>query len=161
MKGVIKLLQSEIVTVAFLQNQWFEDPKRVRRLYEKHPDRRQQFIRDFLFMGCLTGRRLEATFGDDVDQIIWEEVSKEIGGKSSSKCKADLQHIESIIEKFKPNIVLSFGIIATQAIGRLELNRINQAVLFQWKTCIHPAARQANIMQELRSTADWWRDIKK
>ena len=161
LKGVNDLPRIEITTVAFLQNQWFRSPEKIRRIYEKHPGRRQQLIKGFLFMGCLTGRRLKAAFGDGVEQIIWEEVSTEIGGKSSSKFRADPEHIESVIQKFKPNIVLTFGSIATKAIQDFEGSMFSRSVIFQWCAGPHPTARYADVNQKLNKVATWWKDIRK
>lgn len=128
--------------LAFLQNQWFKDPDRVRAMYEERPDLRNTYIRYFLFMGCLTGRRLSTALGDEICQehIIWEEVSPEIGGHSASKFPADLKHIESAILKHQPDIILAFGKIAYDAVGLSVLPKVRGKTM----TVIygpHPAAR--------------------
>lgn len=47
--------------VAFLQCQWFRDPERAKKTlarYEAHGSHgREAFLRDMLFLGCLTGKR--------------------------------------------------------------------------------------------------------
>lgn len=59
--------------VAFLQNQWFRDPERVKQIIQRMVDRydekdpqeiREFYIAAYLFMGCLTGKRLQASCGD-------------------------------------------------------------------------------------------------
>lgn len=60
--------------VVILQNQWFKDPEGIRAMFAEHPERRERYIEAFLFMGCLTGKRLRSAFGDELcDEIIWEE----------------------------------------------------------------------------------------
>lgn len=90
--------------LAFLQNQWFKDPEGVKAMFAEHPERRERYIEAFLFMGCLTGRRLKSALGEELcNQIVWEEISPEIGGHASSKFPPDLAHI---IGKHKPDVVI-------------------------------------------------------
>jgi hypothetical protein len=106
-----------MIILAFLQNQWFKDPERVREMYAEHPEHRQRYIASFLFMGCTTGKRLEAAFGEDLCQeIIWEEASLEVAGYSAASFPADPVHIENTLLKFKPSVVLTFGKIASNGL---------------------------------------------
>jgi hypothetical protein len=126
--------------LAFLQNQWFKNPARVKEMYERHPDLRNQYIARFLFMGCLTGRRLQSALGTELcEQIIWEETSKEIGGFSASVFPADHDHIRNAIETHLPDVVLCFGKIAGDGVRAVccELKVRHPAVMF----APHPAAR--------------------
>ena len=119
--------------LAFLQNQWFREPEKVKAIMERNPGKRNWFIGTYLFMGCLTGRRLEAALGEDLcNEIIWEEVSPEIGGKSSSAFPADLPHIRRAIEQHKPDVILAFGKIAKDALQCMGIKAIFGP---------HPAAR--------------------
>lgn len=144
--------------VAFLQNQWFNDPDGARRLFEKPRDGmapealRERLIASFLFMGCLTGRRLRTAFGEGwTEQIIWEEVSREIGGKSSSAFPADLHHICDVLDRHRPTHVLAFGRIASDALKQHFSGFVFQNYSFDLITGPHPAARHATVMSELRS----------
>lgn len=101
--------------LAFLQNQWFRDPEAARAAFARHPDRRNDLIRLYLFMGCLTGKRLRQVFGDLCEEIIWEECSTEIGGKSSTAFPPDLNHMRAAIAKHAPRVVLVFGSLAQGA----------------------------------------------
>src|SRR4051812_41878052 len=110
-----------IQVLAFLQNQWFRNPEKVQRMYEENPEHRNDYIRHFLFMGCLTGRRLEQALGEPLCQrIIWEEASPEVGGYASSVFAPDLDHMRKAVEKFSPDIVIAFGKVAA-AVGKLDL----------------------------------------
>lgn len=133
--------------LAFLQNQWFRDPARVKAIYERSPELRNRLIRSYLFMGCLTGRRLQAALGEDLcREITWEEVSPIIGGHASSKFAADLDHIRAAIEKHQPDTILSFGAIARSG---LESVSTTATVIYG----PHPASRQ-NAVKGLREVAE-------
>lgn len=104
----------DMVILVFLQNQWFNDPERVKQMYEEHPEHRQRYIASFLFMGCPTGRTLEACWGEKLcEQVVWEESSPEICGKASACPPADLGHMLNAIIKFRPDVVVTLGAIAT------------------------------------------------
>lgn len=140
------------VILALMQNQWFKNPERAKMLmkkYEEHEKGRHVFIQDMLFFGCLTGQRILKAFGEDFarERIIYEEVSKEIGGHSSSVFPADKEHIQEVLEKHKPDILITFGQVATKGVIGLELPTI-------WIQAPHPASRGADIIQVLKEIAE-------
>src|SRR5688572_11378836 len=98
--------------VAIMQNQWFHNPERVRRLMETRPEARERLIAYALFAGCKSGRVLRSVFGDLCDDFVWEEASREIGDRASSVFTADLAHLRAVVEKHQPRIVLAFGRVA-------------------------------------------------
>jgi len=144
--------------VAFLQNQWFQNPDKAREVYAKNPDQREELNKRFLFAGCMTGRRLQTAFGPDLcDQIIWEEVSPQIGGKSNSTFPADQKHISSVIEKHQPDIILTFGSLAKDALNqwsRDEMYKCEPRPLPVVISGPHPAARYGTVQQELWEMRD-------
>jgi hypothetical protein len=144
--------------VAFLQNQWFNDPEGVKAMLNRQREVgeytqeqmrarvRRRLIHYALFAGCLTGRRLKRAFGELTSSIIWEEGSREIGGKSSAFFPPDEAHIRAVIEEEKPDFILCFG----------ASNRPVIEKLYPWPTSAiqvffmpHPAARHATVAQEL------------
>lgn len=129
-----------MVILAFLQNQWFNDPEGVKEMMREHPERRQRYIEAFLFMGCLTGRRLRSAFGEELcDAITWEEISPEIGSKSSSKFPPDPVHIKNVIDQFQPTVIVAFGSLAQEGIKyHLATHRFVGRVLYG----PHPADRR-------------------
>lgn len=136
--------------VAFLQNQWFNNPERVRQIlanprYGKNAHEwREYHVAAFLFMGCLTGKRLRAALGEEwTGRIVWEEVSREIGGKSSSVFPADLEHMRDVISRHQPTTVIAFGKVASDAMRTIEFN----GILLH---APHPAARFPEVMDRLR-----------
>lgn len=148
-------MRNNIVILAFLQNMWFKDPDKARAVFARNPTRRNQLIGTYLFMGCLTGRRLEAVFGDICDEIIWEEISPDIGGKSSTAFPADPLHIKASIVLHNPNVILVFGKIAEDAIRNGDCI----PELYQPITVIygpHPAARSGAIegLRQVKKSLD-------
>lgn len=134
--------------VAFLQNQWFKDPEGVARMFAENPKRRERYISAFLFMGCLTGRRLQQVFGEELcDQIVWEEISPEIGGHASSKFPADPAHIERVLRKHAPDVVLAFGKLAGDGLLSTLSNPRLRELPHGFKILYgpHPAARNGAI----------------
>jgi hypothetical protein len=132
--------------LAILQNQWFKDPKKVKKIIEEsdHPNAREWYIKTFLFWGCLTGRRLKQVFGEElIDEIIFEEASPKIGGQSNSCFPADLDHIQNVIKKHEPTVILAFGKIASNA---LEIIQPKCRLIIG----PHPAARQSSVLKELQ-----------
>jgi len=107
--------------LAFLQNQWFKNPERVKAIMERNPERRNQLIGTYLFMGCLTGRRLTDALGEKLCyEIIWEECSKEVGGKSAASFPADFAHICEAINKHNPDVIIAFGKTASDALRKIS-----------------------------------------
>lgn len=135
-----------MIIVAFLQNQWFKDPERIKRIYAARPDRREELNKRFLFLNSLTGKRLKATFGDMCNLIIWEEISPRIGRESAAVFSPDHDHIKSVLEKHKPDCLIAFGTKAKEG-----LKRYCEGIPLI--DCPHPAARRADTMQRLCSAA--------
>jgi hypothetical protein len=147
-----------VKVLAILQNQWFNDPVGAERVYARHAgdwDRRAKLNAAYLFFGCLTGKRILAAFGEDMRfKIIWEEASPKKAGKSSGAFPADPQHIRTIIEHHKPDVVLTFGRIAAN--GLLSALRILDSAKTTRFAVIggpHPAARHATVCAELAAMA--------
>lgn len=143
--------------LAFLQNQWFKEPARVAKMYARcsdgqHPlDRRASLNKGFLFYKSLTGRRLRAALGPELcNRIIWEEISPQVGAKSSAAFPPDQNHIRAVIEHHKPDVILVFGSIAASA---TLFMRLLDAMAHQYTIIVgpHPAARGANLPDQLRN----------
>lgn len=142
--------------LTFLQNQWFRDPDKIRRMlaaeldHERQQKLRRKLTKWALFAGCKTGRVLSRCLGEDLcERIIWEESSKDIGGHSSASFPADLAHIAECYEEFKPDVVVGFGRIAADALIALrEEYQIPPSVIFL--SAPHPAARHVGVEDEIR-----------
>lgn len=130
--------------LAVMQNQWFRDPEAVRRIMGKRPQWRRQLIARFLFAGCRSGRVLKSVFGERINEIVWEEASPEIGGHASSAFPADPVHLRAVLDDVKPDVVLAFGKIASNAL--LDLVPAEKLVVGP-----HPTARGPDVMPLLRA----------
>lgn len=143
--------------VAFLQNMWFKDPARMKvQLETSFKGDREKFIRTWLFFSCLTGKRLERVFGELIDEIVWEEVSRELGGFSASAFPPEPEHIEAVLAKHAPTHVIAFGRIAQNAL--CAIHKVDPQ-RFQLIFAPHPAARGEHILSGLHSTAGQIRDL--
>lgn len=146
--------------LAFLQNQWFNDPEGVKAMLNRQRDCgectqeqmrekvRRRLIHYALFAGCLTGKRLKQAFGEALcAEIVWEEGSREIGGKASSFFKPDREHIQATIAREKPDVILCFGASNKPIVDSLcPWPQSDVHVIFM----PHPAARHVTVMTELR-----------
>lgn len=139
--------------VAFLQNQWFKNPERIRAIYAKHPAKRAYLNKSFLFMGCMSGRRLKKAFGELCDIIVWEEVSTEIGDRSSSVFPHDIKHMNAVIAEHRPEIILAFGQVAQRAMKDVKFTDGTVIML------PHPAARGRGVQEQLDSAASTLREL--
>lgn len=134
--------------LAFLQNQWFKEPERVQEIYARSPEHRQDFNARFLFYRSLTGKRIQKAFGELIHKIIWENASPKIGGRSGAKFKADIDHMYKIIEQEHPDVILAFGMVASQAL--IDMKEDHDATKeFKLICGPHPAARYP-VMDELK-----------
>lgn len=125
--------------LAVLQNQWFKDPDRVRAILERNPHLRRPFCARALFAGCQTGRVLRRILGKEwCARIIWENASPQIGGVSSAAFPADLKYLQAVIDEVKPDIILAFGRIATNALQQLVPPRM-------LLVAPHPTARRYDL----------------
>jgi hypothetical protein len=141
---------------------WFKDPQRAQQTLKMYEDReengREQFIRDFLFFGCTTGKNLDKTFGKILGEddnatwrwlIIWEETSPKIGNKASSKYPPDTTHMQNVINKHNPHTILLFGKTAQQGYNQLPTPKNNPTI----HLLPHPAARHPTTLAQLTKTA--------
>jgi hypothetical protein len=137
-----------------LENQWFKDPPRMRRMLETtYKGERSEFVRTFLFFGCLTGNRIQAAFGDrwtDPGRAVWEETSPQMGSRPGEKFPADLEHIRASLLTHRPDVVVAFGKTACAAIDQC---RMFAGLTFAVIEAPHPAARQDDVATRLRAAA--------
>lgn len=130
--------------LVFLQNVWLKNPDKWKDLLDG--DRRTDMIAHLLFAyGCVTGRRIKSCFGDLVDHMIIEEASREIADNPRTICAPDTEHISACLAKHRPTVVLTFGKVASDAVRPLWAGNIIE--------CPHPAARQKDTLDRLRSAA--------
>lgn len=128
--------------VAFMQNMWVRDPARVYAAIEHFGEQyRRRAIYNFLFAGCLTGKRLRLALGGLCEKIVWEESTREITSRPDVIVTADRKHIESVLTEEKPDIVVFFGKIAHQGVWCCGYPVVRSP---------HPAVRSVALQQEFR-----------
>ena len=118
---------------------------------------RQRFIRDFLFFGCLTGKRLdtafEPVFGSEWRwRIVWEEAHKDWGAVSNATFGYDVDHMRNVMAQYKPDVVMLFGKVAVDGFRAAALHEETDKRLVVIEAP-HPAARGSNVVENLKRTA--------
>lgn len=159
------------VVMFLLQNQWFKDPVRTQQvlaLYKDHKGEEagwNRFVRDMLFLGCLTGRRIKDAFGEDLcwDAVVgehpvttvFEETSREIGDHPSAVFPPDPEHLVASLRRHRPGLIVAFGRVASTA---LVLPQVKYE-LETWPETVdivhtgHPAARGPRVLTGLDEAA--------
>ncbi len=140
-------------TVVFLQNMWVKDPVRVRAMIARDGEElRERLIVFALFAGCKTGRVLKKVLTDDeIEAIHWEETTREISGDPKEILPVQLDHIKAVLENQKPDVVLTFGRIAADALKAAGC----QAKMI---CAPHPAARQPDTLAKIQAAVKEWRE---
>ncbi|HYF07664.1 MAG TPA: hypothetical protein VD970_08585 [Acetobacteraceae bacterium] len=133
--------------LGFLQNAWVRDVARCEAILAQHDSAGKRYIQTaWLFMGCLTGRRLIAAFGDDLaHDIVWDNASPRLADASSGAFPPDPAHIRAVLAEVRPRVVLAFGRIAEQGVRPLWSGPLIVGP--------HPTARGADTVSRLRAMA--------
>jgi hypothetical protein len=142
--------------VAFLQNQWFpaKSHRVIEHAYARHastPEGRAELNARYLFFRCKTGQQLKRAFPDAlIERVAWENCTTQIGSEASSKLPPDPAHIEAVLRHFRPRAVIAFGCVAIEAVGPIVASiGLPSPVIPSY----HPAARHANVVNDLRIVA--------
>lgn len=149
--------------LCILQNQWFKNPEKAQRIIDNlitkcGEEGRRDFLTGTLFMGCLTGRRIRAVFGEFLEDFTFEEASRQIGGYSASQFPADPKHITAAINEVKPDCVIALGTIAANGVlAAMRHPEIRQS--FHFLPGPHPAARGADTIPRLEVVASQLRNL--
>lgn len=131
--------------VAFLQNQWWKNPKRIKEELERAPDP-EKYRRRLLTWGlsqCKTGKVLEKLLvpvigAEAFENIYWENSSREFGGRSTCKFPPDPKHMQEVINTQDPAVILCFGGIAKKGLDQCTVLE-DTDVLY----AVHPASRSS------------------
>lgn len=153
-----------MTVVAFLQNMWFKDPERMKKVYAHYLKReedglgRQRFIRDFLFFGCKTGKMLdkafEPVFGDEWRwKVWWEEAHDQWGGHAASSFGFNARHMADVLVAKKPTAVLLFGKVASDGFAAVFKQKLIENYQSHLIIGPHPAARGPDVAASLSSMA--------
>jgi len=128
-----------------------------------NPDTWNQWCKILLFQGCITGKRIKAVFGDLVDDMIFDQSTKEILNNPREVPKADLKHMRNTILRIRPDTIITFGNHTTKALHKIITSpdmwyhiRIPKIIF----NAPHPAARQPDTIAKLKSVAEKLRVFK-
>lgn len=123
--------------VAFLQNPWFPPGTDERHLTNYQID--VDFRRRVLSMS-MTGKRLVEAFGQEwYHKIWWDNANPVAAEKASGALIPNETHIKMVVEQQKPELILTFGILARDGLHRaLWLTDMTWIPLLH---CHHPNAR--------------------
>lgn len=142
--------------LAFMQNPWF--PVGTARTHIDRYLTDQEFHRRVL-AGSMSGGRLKDAFGPDMfNRIWWDNVAPEAATFAAGQMEIDFDHVERVIERVKPDLILTFGNLAERAI----VSSI-QAADMLYMPCHHPNARHrtsadlADFAIRVASWVDEWR----
>jgi hypothetical protein len=108
---------SHLKILAFLQNQWFENPERAEALYARWGPEKRHKLNAMLLAASPTGRRLERSFGDLYGEILWDEASLVRSARPNVRVKADPEHMARVLVAERPKVVLLFGAVAQDGWG--------------------------------------------
>lgn len=97
-------------------------------------------------MGCRTGRVLKEVFGDLCEEIIWENASDSMGSHAASRYDPDPDHIQAVIDREKPDVILTFGVVAREGVEEINTK-------IPMLTAPHPTARGKGVKEKIKSMA--------
>lgn len=137
--------------LCILQNQWADDPDRVLALHAKHPGRRNEIITRMLFRGSLTGKRIEAVFGDMMEQhaFIFDEASTVVTPSSKGNPPYNANHVRETIRRVCPDAIIAFGSSSCRAINDVRKAKRDKLDLPPVVECVHPAIQKPGWMAAL------------
>lgn len=128
-----------MITLGFLQNPWFKPGTDQRHIdmYQDDPN----FHRKVLAMSA-TGRALKRAFGDEYDEIFWDNANPISGETREHFEKPDFMYMARRVAALRPHVVLLFGAQAMKGWGQMvnfgfEGLALNRQVL----SAPHPMAR--------------------
>jgi hypothetical protein len=131
--------------LAFMQNPWFP-PGTSKGIIDRYLT--DQAFHRKLLSRTMSGNRLVQAFGSDMfNRIWWDNVAPKHSEESSGMTAIEATHVERVIQQVKPDMILTFGTLAEQAV----LNSLAAEDLL-YLPCHHPNARGKS-MQDLSDFA--------
>lgn len=141
----------KITIVAFMQNPWFPPGTEPA---VKHAYRTLQDFHKKVLRSTMSGQRLLMAFGEEYyERIWWDNIAPEPADHPRGKTKVDMKHVDTLIEIWKPQLVLTFGSVAGEAIDG-SLMCLHRKVM----KCHHPNAMgrtQAELDNFAQDVRDW------
>jgi hypothetical protein len=141
----------KVTIMAFMQNPWFPygTEKGIIDRYRTN----QEFHRRLL-SESMSGQRLLMAFGREwFERIWWDNVAPEAADEPRKKTPVDMKHVEAMIQIVKPDLILTFGKMAQEALDT-SAGAISKKLMY----CHHPNARfrtQSELDQFAQEVFDW------
>lgn len=116
-------MESKIL--CFMQNQWQADADEWNRFWEER--RGEHFYKIRLGMIGMytrtgysaTAKRLQAAFGELIEEMEWENSTWKVGDNPSSKFPPDLEHMKGAISHVNPTLCVAFGAVARDGLKQI------------------------------------------
>lgn len=124
----------KLTILAFLQNPWFPEgtPRNIVTQYQTD----QEFHQDIL-KATMAGQKLHMAFGNDMfRRIWWDNVTPVVTDHPRKKAAKNQEHVDAVISKIKPQLILTFGDEAKEAVTDSVV-----AIRTKVMHCHHPASR--------------------
>jgi hypothetical protein len=133
--------------LAFMQNPWFEPGTRPEITDKYRTD--QEFHRRLLARTMSGGRLLQAFGPDMFGKIWWDNVAPAAAFEAAGKTDVDAQHVERVINEVRPDLIITFGILAEEAVDNSIL-----ATDIDYMCCHHPNARHHTVSELMNFAID-------
>ena len=149
--------------LCILQNQWANDPDRILALHAKHPGMRNEIITKMLFRGSLTGKRIEAVFGDLMEQhaFIFDEASTVVTSSAKGNPPYNANHVRETIRRVQPDAIIAFGTSSRRAIEDVRKAKRDRLDLPPVIECVHPAIQKPGWMAEMLDAKKQLKELSK
>ena len=149
--------------LCILQNQWANNPDQVLALHARYPGKRNEIISRLLFRGSLTGKRIEAVFGDLMEQhaFIFDEASTVVMPSAKGNPPYNANHVRETIRRVQPDAIIAFGTSSRRAIEDVRKAKRDRLELPPVIECVHPAIQKPGWMQQMLDAKKRLKEISK
>ena len=149
--------------LCILQNQWANNPDQVLALHARYPGKRNEIISRLLFRGSLTGKRIEAVFGDLMEQhaFIFDEASTVVTSSAKGNPPYNANHVRETIRRVQPDAIIAFGTSSRRAISDVRQAKRDKLDLPPVIECVHPAIQKPGWMAEMLNAKKRLKEISK
>ena len=149
--------------LCILQNQWANNPDQVLALHARYPGKRNEIISRLLFRGSLTGKRIEAVFGDLMEQhaFIFDEASTVVTSSAKGNPPYNANHVRETIRRVQPDAIIAFGTSSRRAVEDVRKAKRDKMDLPPVIECVHPAIQKPGWMAEMLDAKKQLKELSK
>lgn len=100
---------------------------------------------------CLLGKRIEAVFGDLMEQhaFIFDEASTVVTSSAKGNPPYNANHVRETIRRVQPDAIIAFGTSSRRAIEDVRKAKRDKLDLPPVIECVHPAIQKPGWMQQM------------